>query len=83
MRQYWRRVAESRRGIALLLVGDAQGYIGVRVAGRELEAAVQQLHAFFELAICELKLRKIFIINNLLTCDFNGEKSSSQRAKAY
>lgn len=38
------------REVAPLLAGDAQGYEGVRVAGRELEAAVQQLHALGELA---------------------------------
>jgi len=36
--------------VAFLLAGDAQSHIGVRVAGRELETAVQKLDALIELA---------------------------------
>jgi len=38
------------RQVARSLVAERQGYAGVRVAGRELEAAVQQLSAPIELA---------------------------------
>jgi len=36
--------------VALLLIGYAQGHAGVGVLGRNLQAAVQQLYAFVELA---------------------------------
>jgi len=61
------------REVALLLIGDAQGYIGVRVAGRKLEAAVQQLHAFFELAevhIAEAQVVEEIRIIGVLTEEF-------------
>jgi hypothetical protein len=43
-------VLPGPRQVARPLVAERQGYAGVRVAGHELEAAVQQLSPFIELA---------------------------------
>jgi len=58
--------------VALLLIGDAQGYIGVRVAGRELEAAVQKLHDLVELA--EVHVAKAQVVEEIWIIGVLAEK---------